>query len=42
VITDHVQWHSKGWGASAPDVGVGGASTHFIQTFKKTSFSAEI
>jgi len=28
--------------ACAPGPGLGGASTYFIQTFKKKSFSAEI
>jgi len=30
------------WGHAPRGEGLGGALTHFIQTFKKTSFSADI
>jgi len=35
--SDHAQWRSK-WGHAPQSVGLGGASTHFIQTFKKRVF----
>jgi len=42
--SDHAQWRSRGgkWGYVPRCAGLGGASTHFIQSFKKNAFLAEI